>query len=112
MEMTQQKRKRKANHQPRSEIIGVGREEKMKKNILVKFECRIGDYEHQDYYIFDRKKSEWGYCKEFWGIAKKDSNCLKENTFWDNQMLNAISVYSETELTNKQTETLQRLGVA
>ena len=42
--------------------------------------------------------------------TKKDE--LKENVFWDNQMLNAISVYSETELTNKQTETLQQLGVA
>jgi len=80
------------------------------KNILVKFDMQIGEYEHQDYYIFNKKKSEWGYCKEFWGISKKDE--LKENVFWDNQMLNAISVYSETELTNKQTETLQQLGVA
>ena len=84
----------------------------MKKNILVTFDMQIGEYEHQSHYIFPKKKSEWGYCKEFWGINKKDSNCLKENTFWDNQMLNAISVYSETELTNKQTETLQQLGVA
>tara|TARA_R110002051_G_C8565929_1_gene474993 strand:+ start:439 stop:684 length:246 start_codon:yes stop_codon:yes gene_type:complete len=80
------------------------------KNILVKFDMQIGEYEHQDYYIFNKKKSEWGYCKEFWGISKKDE--LKENVFWDNEMLNAISVYSETELTNKQTETLQQLGVA
>ena len=80
------------------------------KNILVKFDMQIGEYEHQDYYIFNKKKSEWGYCKEFWGISKKDE--LKENVFWDNQMLNAISVYSETELTNKQAKTLQQLGVA
>jgi hypothetical protein len=80
------------------------------KNILVKFDMQIGEYEHQDYYIFNKKKSEWGYCKEFWSISKKDE--LKENVFWDNEMLNAISVYSETELTNKQTETLQQLGVA
>ena len=84
----------------------------MKKNILVTFNMQIGEYEHQSHYIFPKKKSEWGYCKEFWNIRKKDSNCLKENTFWDNHMLNAISVYSETELTNKQTETLQQLGVA
>ena len=80
------------------------------KNILVKFDMQIGEYEHQDYYIFNKKKSEWGYCKEFWGISKKDE--LKENVFWDNEMLNAISVYSETKLTNKQTKTLQQLGVA
>ena len=82
------------------------------KNILVKFEMKIGEYEHTECYIFNKKKSEWGYCKEFWGINKRDSDCLKEGVFWDNEMLNAISVYSETELTNKQTETLQQLGVA
>tara|TARA_R100001460_G_scaffold85755_1_gene127065 strand:+ start:398 stop:649 length:252 start_codon:yes stop_codon:yes gene_type:complete len=82
------------------------------KNILVEFECRIGDYEHQSYYIFNKKKSEWGYCKEFWGINKKDSTCLGENTFWDNFSMNAISVYSETEITKEQADTLQQLGVA
>ena len=82
------------------------------KYILVKFEMQIGEYEHTECYIFNKKKSEWGYCKEFWGINKRDSDCLKEGVFWDNQMLNAISVYSETDLTNKQTETLLQLGVA
>tara|TARA_Y200000002_G_C22610315_1_gene633498 strand:+ start:763 stop:1014 length:252 start_codon:yes stop_codon:yes gene_type:complete len=82
------------------------------KNILVEFECRIGDYEHQSYYIFNKKKSEWGYCKEFWGINKRDSTCLGENTFWDNFSMNAISVYSETEITKEQADTLQQLGVA
>jgi len=82
------------------------------KNILVEFECRIGDYEHQSYYIFNKKKSEWGYCKEFWGINKKDSTCLGENTFWDNFSMNAISVYSEIEITKEQADTLQQLGVA
>lgn len=82
----------------------------MNKKYLVKFECQIGDYEHLDYYIFDKKKSEWGYCKEFWGINKKD--CLKDNVFWDNHMMNAISVYSETELTSQEADTLQKLGVA
>ena len=37
------------------------------KNYLVKFKCIMGDYEHTDYYIFNKRKSEWGYCKEFWG---------------------------------------------
>ena len=83
-----------------------------KKNILVEFDCRIGDYEHQSYYIFNKKKSEWGYCKEFWNISKKDSNCLKKNTFWDNSMENAISVYSIKYITNKQAKTIQQLGVA
>ena len=82
------------------------------KNILVEFECRIGDYEHQSYYIFNKKKSEWGYCKEFWGINKRDSTCLGENTFWDNFSMNAISVYSETDITKEQADTLQQLGVA
>ena len=41
------------------------------KNILVAFECQIGEYQHIDYKLFDKKKSEWGYCKEFWGINKK-----------------------------------------
>ena len=82
------------------------------KNILVQFDCRVGDYEHQSYYIFNKKKSEWGYCKEFWGINKRDSTCLGENTFWDNFSMNAISVYSETEITNEQADTLQQLGVA
>ena len=47
------------------------------KNYLVEFKCVIGDYEHTEHYIFNKKKSEWGYCKEFWGINKRDSNCLK-----------------------------------
>ena len=84
--------------------------ENMKKNILVKFDLQIGEYEHQDSFIFDNKKTEYGYCKEFWCLDKKDE--LKENVFWDNQMLNAISVYSETEITNEQVKTLQQLGVA
>ncbi len=82
------------------------------KKYLVRFECVVGDYEHLDYYIFDKKKSDWGYCKEFWNIHKRDSGCLKDNMFWDNNMMNAISVYSETELTQKEADTLQRLGVA
>ena len=32
--------------------------------------------------------------------------------FWDDLMQNAISVYSETEITNEQADTLQQLGVA
>ena len=79
------------------------------KNYLVKFKCVIGDYEHIYYMLFNKKKSEWGYCKEFWGISKKDE--LKENCFWDDWMQNAISVYSETEITDKQVKTLKELGV-
>ena len=82
------------------------------KKYLVRFECVIGDYEHLDYYIFDKKKSEWGYCKEFWGIHKRDNSCLSDNQFWDNHSQNAISVYSETELTQQEADTLQGLGVA
>jgi len=82
----------------------------MKKNILVKFDLQMGDYQHQDICVFNKKKSDWGYCKEFWGINKKDE--LKENCFWDNESLNAISVYSETEITNEQAKTLMELGVS
>jgi hypothetical protein len=82
------------------------------KKYLVRFECVVGDYEHLDYYIFDKKKSEWGYCKEFWNINKRDSDCLGDNQFWDNHSQNAISVYSITKLTQKEADTLQRLGVA
>ena len=82
------------------------------KNILVEFECQIGDYCHNAYYIFNKKKTDWGYCKEFWGISKKDSNCLKHSVFWDNEMMNAISVYSEKEITEEEASTLRRLGVA
>ena len=82
----------------------------MTKKYLVKFNCGIGEYEHIDNYVVDKKKSEWGYCKDFWGISKKDE--LKKNCFWDNERLNAISVYSETEITNEQAKTLKQLGVA
>ena len=82
------------------------------KNYLVKFNCVIGDHEYLDYYIFNKKKSEWGYCKEFWGINKRDSSCLKKNMFWDNNMMNAISVDSETELSDAQAGTIQELGIA
>ena len=81
------------------------------KNYLVKFKCIMGDYEHTDYYIFNKRKSEWGYCKEFWGINKRDSSCLKDNMFWDNNMMNAISVYHEQEITKEQADTLKELGV-
>ena len=81
----------------------------MTKKYLVKFNCVIGEYEHMASYIFDKRKSEWGYCKEFWGISKKDA--FNENCFWDNEMLNAIEVYSETEITDEQAKTLKQLGV-
>ena len=32
--------------------------------------------------------------------------------FWDDWTQNAISVYSETEITDQEADTLQRLGVA
>ena len=41
--------------------------------------------------------------------ALKDE--LKENCFWDDWMQNAIKVYSETEITDKQVKTLKELGV-
>ena len=81
----------------------------MSKKYLVKFNCIIGDYEHLDSYIFDKKMSEYQYCKKFWGLDIKHE--LKTNVFWDNFMENAIEVYSETELTSNQYDKLQRLGV-
>ena len=48
----------------------------MAKNILVKFEMTIGDYEHSDQYIFDKEMTEYQYCKKFWNLSKKNSNGL------------------------------------
>ena len=86
------------------------RENNMTKKYLVKFNCIVGEYEHLDSYIFDKKMTEYGYCKKFWGLEKKHE--LKTNVFWDNFMENAIEVYSETELTKDQYNTMQKLGVA
>ncbi len=72
----------------------------------------MGDYEHTDYYIFNRRKYEWGYCKEFWGISKRDSNYLKDGVFWNDEMNSAISVYSETEISQQEADLLKTLGVA
>jgi len=79
------------------------------KKYLVKFNCIIGEYEHMTNYIFDKQMTEYGYCKKFWGLSKK--NELKTNVFWDDFQMNAISVYSETEITNQQANMLNKLGV-
>ena len=84
----------------------------MKKNILVKFDMTIGDYQHSDQYIFDKKMTEYQYCKKFWNLSKKNSKGLKINVFWDNWEMNAIKVYSQKEITNEQAKTLQQLGLA
>jgi len=82
----------------------------MKKNILVKFDMQIGEYEHSGQYIFNKEMTEYQYCKKFWGLSKK--NELKTNVFWDNFEMNAIQVHSFLDITNKQAKTLQQLGVA
>lgn len=84
----------------------------MAKNILVKFEMTIGNYEHSDQYIFDKEMTEYQYCKKFWNLSKKNSNGLKTNVFWDDWEMNAISVYSISEISKKDAETLKRLRVA
>ena len=84
------------------------KENKM-KNILVQFNIQVGEYEHSEHYLFDKRMSEWEYCKRFWNIDKKSE--LDDNVFWDNYMMNAISVYSEKEITDKQVNTLKELGV-
>ena len=48
-------------------------------------------------------------CKTFWGIDKKVE--LDDNVFWDNYMMNAISVYSQKEITNQQAKILKEVGV-
>ena len=73
------------------------------------FNIRYGYKKSHGSYIFDKKMSEYQYCKKFWGLDKKHE--LKTNVFWDNFMENAIEVYSETELTSNQYDKLQRLGV-
>ena len=84
----------------------------MAKNILVKFEMTIGDYEHSDQYIFDKEMTEYQYCKKFWNLSKKNSNGLKTNVFWDDWEMNAISVHSISEISEQDAETLKRLRVA
>ena len=84
----------------------------MAKNILVKFEMTIGDYEHSDQYIFDKEMTEYQYCKKFWNLSKKNSNGLKTNVFWDDWEMNAISVHSILNITDKEAKTLKRLRVA
>jgi len=77
--------------------------------ILVTFNCQIGDYESNSYYIFDKKKSDWGYCKHFWGLTKK--NKLSDDVFWDDQMMNAISVSSCKNITEQEEKNLRELGI-
>ena len=81
----------------------------MSKNILVTFDMQVGDYEHSDKYIFHNKTSDYKYCKQFWSLKKK--NKLEDGVYWDNQGLNAISVYSTQEITDQEVKTLQKLGV-
>lgn len=81
------------------------------KNILVKFAIQSGTQEYDAFYLFNKKKSDWGYCKEFWGIDKKDSSTLGDDWFWDNGTENVISVYFEKELNNQEADTLKQLGV-
>ena len=80
-----------------------------KKKYLVKFKCIIGEYEHIDMKIFDKKKSEWGYCNDFWCLKTK--NKLSENCFWDDWMTKAIEVYSEEVIKTNQYNKLKELGV-
>jgi hypothetical protein len=87
-------------------------EGKKMRNILVKFDMTIGEYEHSDQYIFNKEMTEYQYCKKFWNLRKKNSNGLKPNVFWDDWEMNAIQVYSILDITNKQAKTLQQLGVA
>ena len=35
------------------------------KKIFIKLIVSLGEYEHSDNYIFDKKMSEYGYCKSF-----------------------------------------------
>ena len=80
------------------------------KKILVQFDCQVGEYSHSAYHLFNKKHTDWGYCKEFWGITKK--NILEDGVFWDDAGMNAINVYSEQEITAEEAATLTRLGVA
>jgi len=45
-------------------------------------------------------------------LTKENLNGDIEGVFWNDQMDSAISVYSETEITDQQADVLQRLGVA
>ena len=56
--------------------------------------------------------TEYQYCKKFWNLSKKNSNGLKTNVFWDDWEMNAISVHSILNITDKEAKTLKRLRVA
>ena len=49
------------------------------KNILVTFDMQMGEQEHIAYWLFNKPKSEYQYCKHYWSLKKK--NELKENVF-------------------------------
>ena len=79
------------------------------KNILVEFDMQLGEQEHIAYYLFNKPKSEYQYCKHYWGLKKK--NELKKDVFWDNNVENAIKVHSIQKITNEQAKTLKELGI-
>ena len=79
------------------------------KNILVTFDMQMGEQEHIAYWLFNKPKSEYQYCKHYWNLKKK--NELKENVFWDNNEENTIKVYSAETITNKQAKTLKDLSI-
>jgi len=79
------------------------------KNILVEFDMQLGEQEHIAYYLFNKPKSEYQYCKHYWGLKKK--NELKKDVFWDNSVENTIKVHSIQKITNEQAKTLKELGI-
>ena len=83
---------------------------KKQQPILVKFNCTIGDYEHTISSLFDKRLSNYQYCKKFWGLSKK--NKLKNNVYWDDWTMNTIEVLSVKELTDRQYDTVFKLGLA
>ena len=54
-------------------IINKTRKDNMKKNILVEFECQIGEYAHSSHYIFNKKNLNGDIAKNFGVSVKKMS---------------------------------------
>jgi hypothetical protein len=70
---------------------------------------------HSNYYIFNEKKSDWEYCKEFWGITEK-MNFQRMVVFGMITGMNAYSCWIRareiTDLEEKQTLKIKYMGVA
>ena len=71
----------------------------MAKNILVKFEMTIGDYEHSDQYIFDKEMTEYSGLEPY---EFKLLDLIRKRTIASQMAAQVFDVYTVTiKLSNK-----------